>query len=715
MKYIYYFTIFSLALLVLPAFALACGDHDHEEELGSITVCKVVIDQDEVVVDGSEFPATTFTISGFTPNPETSAGEPVGEFGIAQFSTPLSFNTALFGSSEDNTQCIAFNDLELGGYYYSEEEISQEGWFEPLYNDQFSVSVDSSGDFFVYSGELFDTNGSNDDERNQNADGHIVLNSGRPNRTLIVLNKHEVVPEPVFQCSDGIDNDDDDLVDLDDPGCENSEDDDEFNESEPPVFQCSDGIDNDDDDLVDLDDPDCENAEDNDESDEPSPENHPPVWLGPDVATTTVSELLEFSATVSDEDGDELEISFTIPGGAVYNTASGTFSWLPDATGSFIAEFVASDGLSTSTHEVLIEVIEAEDNGNGDNGNGGNGGGGGSGNLPPYFVDFTPSTSATSDESYSYDAEAQDPEADQLTFSLIEAPDGMEIATDTGVITWMPTNEQATDTPYNVIVAVADPSHVTSENFSIVVSLAGENGGDGSGGPTVEIEVRGGGGGGGPISPPSGGGSNLPPYFVDFNPPSSVTFGSGYLYPVNAFDPEGDVLTFSLVSAPEGMIIVPTTGLIDWVPTVDQVNTGPYLVTVQVSDGLHNVSESFSVSVNNPAINPALSPVGTSEVPVPITEVIEEEIEGIVNVVEEGIPIPSLSIEETTTAGGRPLLAALLAGLFNFTNGLVDWFRGNCCLINFLLWLITIIILISYIIWNNKRQKEENSRPNVIS
>ena len=63
---------------------------------------------------------------------------------------------------------------------------------------------------------------------------------------------------PVTECNDGIDNDGDDQVDLDDPGCENPEDDDETNEA--PAPQCADGLDNDEDGLVDLADSDCVNG-----------------------------------------------------------------------------------------------------------------------------------------------------------------------------------------------------------------------------------------------------------------------------------------------------------------------------------------------------------------------------------------------------------------------------------------------------------------------
>jgi len=73
---------------------------------------------------------------------------------------------------------------------------------------------------------------------------------------------------PTYQCGDGIDNDGDGLVDLDDPGCTDAGDNDETNEI-PPTTQCSDGIDNDGDGLIDLADPDCINAQDDDESTPP--------------------------------------------------------------------------------------------------------------------------------------------------------------------------------------------------------------------------------------------------------------------------------------------------------------------------------------------------------------------------------------------------------------------------------------------------------------
>ncbi len=69
------------------------------------------------------------------------------------------------------------------------------------------------------------------------------------------------------QCNNGLDDDGDGLVDLADPGCVDSSDD---NETDPVVLPaCSDGIDNDGDGLIDMADPDCSSPDDNDEAHTP--------------------------------------------------------------------------------------------------------------------------------------------------------------------------------------------------------------------------------------------------------------------------------------------------------------------------------------------------------------------------------------------------------------------------------------------------------------
>ena len=95
------------------------------------------------------------------------------------------------------------------------------------------------------------------------------------------------------QCGDGCDNDNDGLIDLDDPGCDNVQDSNETN-----VPQCSDGIDNNNDGRIDYpNDPGCPNPMINIE------ETPDPL---PDCADTIDNDsdtLADYSATSDGDDG----------------------------------------------------------------------------------------------------------------------------------------------------------------------------------------------------------------------------------------------------------------------------------------------------------------------------------------------------------------------------------------------------------------------------
>lgn len=89
--------------------------------------------------------------------------------------------------------------------------------------------------------------------------------------------------------------------------------------------------------------------------------------------------------------------------------------------------------------------------------------------------------------------------------------------------------------------------------------------------------------------------SNAIPQIID----SSETFrfdGGRYSYQIKATDPDGDSLTYSLKSAPEGMKINPTTGLIQW--NIPHNFKGKTPVTVSVSDNQGGeVLQSFTIEI----------------------------------------------------------------------------------------------------------------------
>ncbi len=80
-------------------------------------------------------------------------------------------------------------------------------------------------------------------------------------------------------------------------------------------------------------------------------------------------------------------------------------------------------------------------------------------------------TSATEGQAYSYDVDASDADGDTLAYSLTTKPNGMNINSATGLITWTPSFTQAGS--HNVVVQVSDNNGGTaSQSFTINVADA---------------------------------------------------------------------------------------------------------------------------------------------------------------------------------------------------------------------------------------------------
>ena len=192
-------------------------------------------------------------------------------------------------------------------------------------------------------------------------------------------------------------------------------------------------------------------------------------------------------------------------------------------------------------------------------------------NNPP-VITSTPVETTTMEETYTYEVEATDPDGDDLTYSLLGTPpEGMTINENSGVISWTPT---ATGS-YDVVVEVSDGKSSDIQSFSITVS-----------------------------EPP-----NRAPV-ISSVPVTSVILGESYTYTVVANDPDGDVLTYSLSTFPDGMTINPTTGLISWTPTT----AGSEDVVVEVSDGQLSATQSFIIVVSTANHAPVITPIPNATV-----------------------------------------------------------------------------------------------------
>ncbi|MDF1580790.1 MAG: putative Ig domain-containing protein [Desulfuromonadales bacterium] len=89
------------------------------------------------------------------------------------------------------------------------------------------------------------------------------------------------------------------------------------------------------------------------------------------------------------------------------------------------------------------------------------------------------------------------------------------------------------------------------------------------------------------------------PLLLHNRPPEIASLPTGmvdgrFVYQVEATDPEGDPLTFSLEGAPQGMEIDPQSGLIDW--QVPPTLSGNYAIKILVSDGDAKAYQTFGLT-----------------------------------------------------------------------------------------------------------------------
>lgn len=185
-----FYTFLASALIaMLSVFFVA--NQANADTTGSIQVCKVIVDPNNNIVTGSDRPGQSFSISFFNPNPVTSQGPAAGVPQTTTFTTPLSLNSHILADQGNDSQCYTYSNLAFGSYYWAQESNPNNGWDTPFYSDQYTGPANSIVNLYSYDNNLFDGNQANDDSRNLNADGNIILTPDRPNRILIIANRYQ--------------------------------------------------------------------------------------------------------------------------------------------------------------------------------------------------------------------------------------------------------------------------------------------------------------------------------------------------------------------------------------------------------------------------------------------------------------------------------------------------------------------------------------------
>ena len=243
-----------------------------------------------------------------------------------------------------------------------------------------------------------------------------------------------------------------------------------------------------------------------------------------------------------DPDGDPLTVTLAeAPAGMTLDPVTRMLDWVPGAAdlGEHTLRITADDGRGGVVEQVATLRVSSQPV-----------------NAAPRITSDAV-LSAVQGNPYLYAAIAVDPDNDTLSWNLVEAPAGMVVDEATGAVTWQP--PVLGDFP--VLLQVTDLGGAFSEQ-AFTVSVR-----DGNGPPLI-------------LSVPS----------------TEAVVNQGYVYLVEASDPEGDSLAYALAAGPAGVTIDPLTGVLTWTPTAGQ--EGTQTLTLVVSDPFGGAAEqTFAVVV----------------------------------------------------------------------------------------------------------------------
>lgn len=162
-----------------------------------ITFCKIMVNEAGDILSQELPPGTTFKINIYRdPSPKYPElpNDPGLVWKTLTFTPPYNLNRdLLYADGINDAHCAPTDSIEFDAesfdIAYDLESInSNQTWVQPQYNDQFTHNIVSLTDFFNYSNELYDGVVGNENSRNKNSDGHVVLDPNS-NRIVAILNR----------------------------------------------------------------------------------------------------------------------------------------------------------------------------------------------------------------------------------------------------------------------------------------------------------------------------------------------------------------------------------------------------------------------------------------------------------------------------------------------------------------------------------------------
>ena len=278
------------------------------------------------------------------------------------------------------------------------------------------------------------------------------------------------------------------------------------------------------------------------------PQNDPPLITSIPDTIAAVDSLYFYTIRGIDPDGDPMRFSLLAgPDDMRFDSAIGKAAWRPNTPGTYDVRIAISDGQAASEQAFRLHVIA---------------------NLQRMAFTSEPATRAYIGQPYSYQAQLINAQL-ALEFSLITGPDRMTVDPTSGRISWLPKGGDPTSSIVTLLAASGDQQIRQSFQLDLVAG-------------------------------------NEAPQIVS-TPILSARVDSLYLYAVQASDPDGDPLVYTIARGPDNMRINPLNGLISWVPQRSDV--GEHDIAVKTYDGQFNDEQVFQLVVHVSNAPPTLASI----------------------------------------------------------------------------------------------------------
>jgi len=276
--------------------------------------------------------------------------------------------------------------------------------------------------------------------------------------------------------------------------------------------------------------------------------NDAPVIQSMPVAAALQGAPYKYQVQAFDPDGDDITYYLSAwPTNMSIDPVGGLISWVPasDQVGPAFVRLEVMDGHGgVSNQSFYIMVANVND--------------------PPVISSASPSP-ASEGTPWTFRLAAWDPDGDQVNFSLLSAPYGMILNSSSWQLEWVP-GQETVGRNQVVLLASDGLGGLAVQSLTVIVQDVND--------------------------PPVALGSIAPDAFQ----------GQPYITHVNAYDPDGDTLTYSLVTQLPNMAIDRHTGVLVWYPARPQV--GDYHIAVRISD----LNGSYTDAIFNVTVHPSNDP-----------------------------------------------------------------------------------------------------------